>query len=78
MEEIEFLLEATKEQMIKSLEHTVYSFTKIRAGKASPEIVHGVIVEYYGAPTPIQQVAAINTSDALFSNVFSIKFGFNK
>lgn len=64
MEEIEFLLEAAKEQMTKSLEHTIYEFTKIRAGKASPEIVHGVMVEYYGAPTPIQQVAAINTSDA--------------
>jgi ribosome recycling factor len=37
---------------------------KIRAGKATPSMLHGVMVDYYGSPTPIQQVANISTVDA--------------
>ncbi|MBM3164868.1 MAG: ribosome recycling factor [Bacteroidetes bacterium] len=48
----------------RTLEHLENELTKIRAGKASPAMLHGVMVEYYGSMTPIQQVANINTVDA--------------
>ena len=64
MEEIEIYLEEAKEAMTKTLAHTESEFSKIRAGKASPNMVHGIKVIYYGAPTPLEQVASVNTTDA--------------
>ncbi|GGF21010.1 ribosome recycling factor [Echinicola rosea] len=64
MEEIQLELEAAKEQMQKALDHTANELLKIRAGKAMPNLVDGIMVNYYGAPTPIQQVASVNTPDA--------------
>lgn len=64
MEEIQLYLDDAKEQMEKALKHTGVEFTKIRAGKASPSMLDGLIVEYYGVPTPIQQAATVNTPDA--------------
>jgi ribosome recycling factor len=52
------------EQLQKNLSHTGTEFQKIRAGKASPAMLDGVIVNYYDVPTPITQVANINTPDA--------------
>ena len=48
----------------KSIGHFENELIKIRAGKASPAMLHGVMVDYYGSPTPIQQVANITTMDA--------------
>lgn len=48
----------------KSLSHLEVELQKVRAGKASPSMLHGVMVDYYGNPTPIQQVANIGTMDA--------------
>lgn len=48
----------------KSIEHLENEMRKIRAGKATPNMLHGVMVDYYGSPTPIQQVANIGTMDA--------------
>lgn len=48
----------------KSITHLDNELLKIRAGKASPVMLQGVMVDYYGSPTPIQQVANINTMDA--------------
>jgi ribosome recycling factor len=50
--------------MKKALSHLDVELQKIRAGKAVPSMVDGISVEYYGAPTPINQVANITTPDA--------------
>jgi len=64
MEEIEFILDSTKELMEGSVAHLEKEFVNIRAGKASPAMLGGVKVDYYGAQTPLSQVANINTPDA--------------
>ncbi len=64
MEELSFILEATKESMDKALDHLTKSFINIRAGKANPIMLSTVKVDYYGAQTPLSQVANINTPDA--------------
>ncbi len=58
------LLDQLKDQLEKNLSHTHAEFTRIRAGKASPGMLDSVMVEYYGAPTPLSQVANVNTPDA--------------
>ena len=63
-EEIQMFLEEAKELMDKSVTHTQQELIKIRAGKAMPNMLDGVMVEYYGTMTPINQVATINTPDA--------------
>ena len=63
-EEIQFLLEETKEQMEKAISHLEAELVKVRAGKASPSMLEGISVDYYGARTPLNQVANINTQDA--------------
>jgi ribosome recycling factor len=63
-EEIQLYLDEAKDLMRKAVEHTTQELTKIRAGKAMPNMLDGIMVEYYGTPTPIQQVASINTPDA--------------
>ncbi|WP_109831682.1 ribosome recycling factor [Reichenbachiella versicolor] len=64
MEEIELFLEEAKELMDKSVSHTQQELNKIRAGKAMPNMLDGLMVDYYGSPTPIQQVSSITTPDA--------------
>ncbi|MCV9387696.1 ribosome recycling factor [Reichenbachiella ulvae] len=64
MEEIEMFLEEAKELMDKSVTHCHQELTKIRAGKAMPNMLDGLMVDYYGSPTPINQVASITTPDA--------------
>jgi ribosome recycling factor len=63
-EEIEFITDSSQEQMQHSIEHLGKEFRNIRAGKASPSMLGGVMVDYYGAQTPLTQVANINTPDA--------------
>ncbi|RYY34553.1 MAG: ribosome recycling factor [Sphingobacteriaceae bacterium] len=53
-----------KALMEKAIEHTDNELTKIRAGKASPDMFDGVTVDYYGTPTPLSQVGSVNTPDA--------------
>ncbi|WP_417363742.1 ribosome recycling factor [Galbibacter sp.] len=62
-EEINFIMDATKESMEDSLAHLEKEFGNIRAGKASPAMVASVMVDYYGSPTPLPQIANINTPD---------------
>ena len=64
MEDLEFYLEEAKEHMEKSLHHFSHMLAKIRAGRALPSMLDGLVVDYYGNPTPINQVASINTPDA--------------
>ncbi len=63
-EDVEMVLEMAKEQMQLALEHLAKELVKLRAGKASPDMVNGVIVDYYGSMTPLKQVANVSTQDA--------------
>ena len=63
-EEINFILDSAKEAMSGSIAHLEKEFLNIRAGKASPQMLGGVFVDYYGSQTPISQVANINAPDA--------------
>jgi ribosome recycling factor len=64
MEEIEMYLDEAKDQMNKALAHVSHELTKIRAGKANPSMLDGILVSYYGAMTPLQQVSSMTTPDA--------------
>lgn len=64
MEEIDLILEDTKERMEKSIQFLMSELKKIRAGKATPSMLDSVMVDYYGSPTPILQVASITTPDS--------------
>ena len=64
MEEIEFILDSTEESMIGSIAHLEKEFLNIRAGKASPQMLGSVFVDYYGAQTPLSQIANVNVPDA--------------
>ena len=63
-EDIDFILDSAKESMTNSLAHLEKEFLNIRAGKASPAMLGGVKVDYYGSMTPLTQVANVNVSDA--------------
>ncbi|MAE87026.1 MAG: ribosome recycling factor [Flammeovirgaceae bacterium] len=64
MDDIDFYLDQAQEMMDKAVQHTNAELTKIRAGKAMPSMLDGVHVEYYGAATPLSQVASVTTPDA--------------
>jgi ribosome recycling factor len=64
MEEIEMYLGEAREMMDKAINHTQSELQKIRAGKAMPNMVDGIYVDYYGVSTPIAQAATISTPDA--------------
>jgi ribosome recycling factor len=64
MEEIQFILDSTEEAMNGSIEHLEKTLLNIRAGKASPQMLGSVFVEYYGSQTPLSQIANVNTPDA--------------
>ncbi|MFS4483984.1 ribosome recycling factor [Hyunsoonleella sp. 2307UL5-6] len=62
-EDIQFILDTTKEAMDNAIAHLKKQFTNIRAGKASPAMLGSVMVDYYGSQTPLSQVANVNTPD---------------
>jgi ribosome recycling factor len=64
MEELQLQLEETKSLMQKAVDHTASELVKVRAGKAMPNLVDGIMVNYYGSPTPLAQVASVTTPDA--------------
>lgn len=64
MDEIELFLEEAKDLMTKALNHVGHELTKIRAGKANPSMLDGIQVPYYGAISPLNQVASMTTPDA--------------
>jgi ribosome recycling factor len=63
-EETEFCLEEAREGMANAIIHLEKELQKVRAGKASPQMLEGVRIDYYGAITPIEQTANITTPDA--------------
>ncbi len=62
-EEIELVLDDAKDQMQKGIEHLDYELGKIRAGKANPRMLDGIVVEYFGSMTPLSQVASVSSPD---------------
>lgn len=63
-EDVQLVYDMTKERMEKSLEHLDNELVRIRAGKANIHILDGVMVDYYGTETPLNQVSNISTPDA--------------
>jgi ribosome recycling factor len=63
-EELELILVDAQETMQKAISHLETELTKVRAGKASPTMLDGLTVDYYGAPTQINQVANVSLLDA--------------
>ena len=61
---IEDIRKDANERMGKSLESLQQAFAKIRTGRANPALLDGISVEYYGSPTPLNQVASIAVEDA--------------
>ena len=63
-EELELIIEDAEASMKKAVGFLEAELVKIRAGKANPNMLDGITVDYYGSPTPINQVANINIMDA--------------
>ena len=61
---IDEILDDAKERMGKTLDALQGAFAKIRTGRANPALLDGITVDYYGAPTPLNQVASISVEDA--------------
>lgn len=57
------IIDQAKEQMNKSVEATKENFMGIRTGRANPALLNGIMVDYYGAPTPIKAVASIGVPE---------------
>jgi ribosome recycling factor len=62
-EEIAFLYDEAEEKMGNAVSHLERELVKIRAGKANPQMLDGVRVDYYGTMSPLSQVSNINTPD---------------
>lgn len=65
MEELDLIVDSVKEEMSAAIKHLDHAFKKIRAGRASTSMVQDVMVEYYGAMTPLSQVANVSVPDAM-------------
>ena len=61
---VNLVIDDTRSKMAKSIEHLENELLKIRAGKANPHILDGILVIYYGVQTPLNQVSNISTPDA--------------
>lgn len=64
VEDLNKILADTESAMKKAISHLEAELTKIRAGKASPNMLDGIMVDYYGNPTPVNQVANVSALDA--------------
>ena len=63
-DEVKMALEEATDAMQKALDHLDFELSKIRAGKASPAMLDGVKLDYYGSPTLLKNIANVNTPDA--------------
>lgn len=63
-DELKFIFDSAKEGMDNAIERLENELTRIRAGKASPNMLGSVQVEYYGSMTPLKNVANVNTPDS--------------
>jgi ribosome recycling factor len=63
-EDVASIVSTADDHMKKAINHLESELVKIRAGKANPQMLDGIMVDYYGAPMPINQVANISVMDA--------------
>jgi ribosome recycling factor len=63
-EDIASIMTVSEDHMKKAINHLEAELVKIRAGKANPQMLDGIVVDYYGSPMPINQVANISALDA--------------
>jgi ribosome recycling factor len=68
-DELNIIEEQAQEAMDKAINHLETELIKVRAGKANPNLVDGLVVDYYGTPTPINQVGNITVADARTLNI---------
>jgi ribosome recycling factor len=62
-EDVELIIEETRDRMQKALEHLEHELARLRAGRSNPALLDGVTVDYYGVNSPLSQVSNINTPD---------------
>jgi ribosome recycling factor len=63
-DDVTLILEDSRDTMQKALNHLETELIKIRAGKANPQMLDGLTVDYYGSPTPLNQVGNVSVMDA--------------
>ncbi len=63
-DDLELILEDARDSMKKALNHLETELVKIRAGKANPQMLEGLTVDYYGSPTALNQVGNVSVMDA--------------
>jgi ribosome recycling factor len=63
-DDLTLIMDDATESMDKAIKHLEVELTKIRAGKANPQILDGITVDYYGSSTPLNQVANVSVADA--------------
>jgi ribosome recycling factor len=62
-EDVDLIIEETRDRMQKALEHLEHELARLRAGRSNPALLDGVTVDYYGVNSPLSQVSNINTPD---------------
>ena len=75
LKEVKEVLAEAEQKMKKAIEACKREFAEIRTGRASPSLVEGMYVEYYGTPTLLKQIASISIPDARLIVIFSNRFG---
>ncbi len=63
-DELALIVEDAQDSMIKAINHLENELVRIRAGKANPQMLEGLSVDYYGSPTALNQVANVSVMDA--------------
>jgi ribosome recycling factor len=63
-EELSLIMDDAEEHMDKAIQHLEVELVKIRAGRANPNMLDGIVVDYYGTPTPINQIGNLSVTDA--------------
>jgi ribosome recycling factor len=62
---VEVVLEEARDKMAKAVDHVRSEFATVRTGRASPALVEHLVVDYYGTPTPLRQIAGFTVPDAM-------------
>jgi len=62
-EDVELITEETRDRMQKAVDHLEHELARLRAGRATPVLLDGITVAYYGVNSPLNQVSNINTPD---------------
>jgi ribosome recycling factor len=63
-DELKKIIDESQQHMERAIDHLEHELQKIRTGRANPQILDGIQVDYYGTPTPLYQVANVNAPDA--------------